>query len=315
MEVDFKVFEGNSNGKLIGYKTSTLTFPDDLELNAVNNDYRDTLNLVTGEKISRVTKVNLKSLDNWTMYKDSEKNNTVAFYTRINGFQNLSQNQLLCDHFKVLDGSVNNVISKDFESICLGHGLLNVRINISKLHGNVSGGGLKQYFQDNDVNIVGAAAYTNTEITDLPDQKLYSYDGITYYSCISTEGHSSPILAIDVPTDLSLLVSQQKQEIESLTIENEKLKQMDNDQIANLWDIDFRTCEIEWALEDAGLTGVNLMNELNNKKLNLSKYEQAKIMITSNVYNREILTRQLSRYLEKNIITKEEFDELIELMG
>lgn len=46
----------------------------------------------------------------------------------------------------------------------------------------------------------------------------------------------------------------------------------------------------------------------------LSRYEQAKIMIIGGAYDKATLTKQLTRYLEKNIITKEEYDELIALM-
>ena len=87
--------------------------------------------------------------------------------------------------------------------------------------------------------------------------------------------------------------------------------------VASNFDMDYRLLEIEWALENAGITGIDIMNILNidgMKSINLTRYEQAKIMITSGVYNKNTLTRQLNRYLEKNIITKEEFDELIELM-
>lgn len=46
----------------------------------------------------------------------------------------------------------------------------------------------------------------------------------------------------------------------------------------------------------------------------LSKFEQAKIIILSGDYNREILTKQLEAYKKRNIITKEEFDILINMM-
>ena len=46
----------------------------------------------------------------------------------------------------------------------------------------------------------------------------------------------------------------------------------------------------------------------------LTRYEQAKIMILGGACDKETLTRQLTRYVEKKIITQQEYDELISLM-
>ena len=91
------------------------------------------------------------------------------------------------------------------------------------------------------------------------------------------------------------------------------------DMVATTFDMDYRLLEVEWALEDAGLTGISLastfnLNRKGEKTMALSRYEQAKIMILGGAYDKATLTKQLTRYLEKNIITKEEYDELIALM-
>lgn len=97
------------------------------------------------------------------------------------------------------------------------------------------------------------------------------------------------------------------------------LEEQNVDIVATSFDMDYRLLEVEWALEDAGLT-VSLINtfNLNNTKgvgnMALSRYEMAKIMILGGAYEKETLTRQLTRYLEKNLVTKEEYDELIALM-
>lgn len=91
--------------------------------------------------------------------------------------------------------------------------------------------------------------------------------------------------------------------------------------IATTFDMDYRLLEVEWTLEDAGLTGISLANTFNinkniigGKTMALSRYEQAKIMILGGVYDKATLTNQLTRYLEKNIITKGEYDDLMSLM-
>ena len=87
--------------------------------------------------------------------------------------------------------------------------------------------------------------------------------------------------------------------------------------VSNNFEMDFRVSEIEWNLEDRGLLTLHelLTNEnISNNKINLTRYEQAKILIISNKYNKDKMTYQLSKYLERNYIKQEEFDELVELM-
>ena len=92
------------------------------------------------------------------------------------------------------------------------------------------------------------------------------------------------------------------------------------DIVATTWDMDYRVCEIEWALEDSGIlvaTQVAQTFNLKNKGVGtmaLSRYEQAKIMILGGAYVRETLERQLTTYLRRGYLTQTEYDELIALM-
>ena len=92
------------------------------------------------------------------------------------------------------------------------------------------------------------------------------------------------------------------------------------DIVATTWDMDYRVCEIEWALEDSGILVVAQAAQafyLKNKGVGtmaLSRYEQAKIMILGGVYVRETLERQLTTYLRRGYLTQTEYDELIALM-
>ena len=65
---------------------------------------------------------------------------------------------------------------------------------------------------------------------DLSDNVVYSYDEVTHYDCSSEEGSLVPTLSVDVPTNLSALVSRQratietqKEQIQTLESENEQL--------------------------------------------------------------------------------------------
>ena len=92
------------------------------------------------------------------------------------------------------------------------------------------------------------------------------------------------------------------------------------DIVATTWDMDYRVCEIEWALEDSGILVVAQAAQAFNLKnkgvgtMALSRYEQAKIMILGGAYVRETLERQLTTYLRRGYLTQAEYDELIALM-
>ena len=92
------------------------------------------------------------------------------------------------------------------------------------------------------------------------------------------------------------------------------------DIVATAWDMDYRVCEIEWALEDSGILVVAQVAQAFNLKskgvgtMALSRYEQAKIMILGGAYVRETLERQLTTYLRRGYLTQTEYDELIALM-
>lgn len=90
--------------------------------------------------------------------------------------------------------------------------------------------------------------------------------------------------------------------------------------VATTWDMDYRVCEIEWALEDSGILAVAQVAQAFNLKsggvdtMALSRYEQAKIMILGGAYVRQTLERQLTTYLRRGYLTQTEYDELIALM-
>ena len=112
-------------------------------------------------------------------------------------------------------------------------------------------------------------------------------------------------------------VVEELEPIQPLTIEERllKLENTDIDIIATNWDMDFRICEIEWLLEDNIMSvSIDKFNLKGGNSMALSRYEQAKIMILGGVYDKETLTKQLTRYEQKGLITKAEYDELITLM-
>ena len=68
-------------------------------------------------------------------------------------------------------------------------------------------------------------SYEPYKSVDLSDNVVYSYDEVTHYDCSSEAGSLTPTLSIDVPTNLSALVSRQRATIETLETENRALKE------------------------------------------------------------------------------------------
>lgn len=154
----------------------------------------------------------------------------------------------------------------------------------------------------------------------LNDNTVYSYDGVTHYSCSSEEGSLVPTVSLKVPTDVQATITQQRNTIQALESENEALKyglieanqyreDGDMDLLSNQWDIDFRLFEIEMVLD------VPMMATFKLKETDImSRFLQAKTLILGGRYERSKMEYQLKRYLEAGQLTQEEYDELISLM-
>ena len=142
-----------------------------------------------------------------------------------------------------------------------------------------------------------------------------SYDVETHYLTVS--GYTENENSITVNYEVNEIVSSNKPTLEERVI---SLESNSLDIVATTWDMDYRVCEIEWALEDSGILVVAQAAQAFNLKnkgvgtMALSRYEQAKIMILGGAYVRETLERQLTTYLRRGYLTQTEYDELIALM-
>lgn len=83
----------------------------------------------------------------------------------------------------------------------------------------------------------------------------------------------------------------------------------DLDLMSQQFDLDFRIFEIETTLDIP--TQINLKGA---KNMAVSIYKQAQTLILAGKYDREDMEYKLTRYLDKNRITKIEYDELIAMM-
>lgn len=84
---------------------------------------------------------------------------------------------------------------------------------------------------------------------------------------------------------------------------------MDLDLMSQQFDLDFRIFEIETTLDIP--TTLNLKGA---KNMAMTVFQQAQTLILAGKYDREDMEYKLKRYLDKNRITKTEYDELISMM-
>lgn len=123
----------------------------------------------------------------------------------------------------------------------------------------------------------------------------------------------------DLPVKSSINYSASIPSVQAMSNDINSLQDTSVDIITSSWDTDYRLSEVEWILEDNGLLSPMMFN-LETKStrggtsMAFTKFEQAKIMILAGAYDREVLTKQLQRYLEKGVITKTEYEDLIALM-
>lgn len=133
------------------------------------------------------------------------------------------------------------------------------------------------------------------------------------YDCITQETKVEEVEIEDIIEEFPNIIPEPTLEERVLKIEEHSVEI-----IATTFDIDYRLLELGWILEDKGI--INTHSILNNENvltdtINLTRYEQAKILILSNKYNKERMTYQLTKYYERKCLEEDEFNELIELMN
>lgn len=84
------------------------------------------------------------------------------------------------------------------------------------------------------VNTVYKLAQPITTKIDLNNQKIYSYDGTTHYITSSLQGHPSPILSIDVPTNITSLLKHQQNTINRQMLILSEREEMQNTLIESM---------------------------------------------------------------------------------
>lgn len=191
------------------YKSNILSTPQDLELRGIG-DVQDTLDLMTGELTQRIGEMIVDDSNDWWIATNADGSlRTGKNFTEIKLSSKLS-----CDLLPTIV----------FNDVGVQKGVAIYEQQIIIYTGHTNGEELKRWVQQNPLTIQYELATESIKTVALSDHHVYSYKDVTHYDCSSAEGSLVPTLSVDVPTNLSALVSRQRATIETLESENQILK-------------------------------------------------------------------------------------------
>ena len=311
------------------YKTNILSCVEEVELNGAKS-VSDELYLLTGDLIKRVGVAKLSQIQDVDFGSFSPYGvNSVTPNTANINIRKVNFNKYFSPYKNGLNAISNFALvydttyNKDYECFALhDDNAQSVQISLShdRFDGDLTKEKAIQLIKELDITIFYELADPITTKVELSDNHVYSYKDTTHYSFEVPEGSLIPILSIDVPTNLPAVVASQRATIIQLEDENKALKTEiketstssvngDLELMSQQFDLDFRIFEIETTLDIP--TTLNIKGA---KNMAMTIYLQAQTLILAGKYDREDMEYKLTRYLDKNRITKTEYDELIAMM-
>ena len=323
---NLKWYIGN---KVYSDKSNILSCVEEVELNGAKS-VSDELYLLTSDLIKRVGVAKLSQIQdvdfgNFSPYGvNGATPNTANINIRKENFNKyFSPYKSGLNAISIFAPVYDTTCNRDYECFAL-HGDNTQSVQISLSHDRFDGDLTKeraiQLIKELDVTIFYELAEPITTKVGLSENHVYSYQGTTHYSFEVPGNSLIPTLSIDVPTNLSAVVASQRTTITQLEDENKALKTEINETstssvngdlelMSQQFDLDFRIFEIETTLDIP--TTLNIKGA---KNMAMTIYLQAQTLILAGKYDREDMEYKLTRYLDKNRITKTEYDELIAMM-
>lgn len=220
-EVKIQIEEGSIATPHEPHSSSTFLTQKDIVLRSVENTH-DTLNLITGEYIQRISEVVLNGDEPWSLL-DQGTTNTLGFalenyfplnksgdkYAKVISDKLPTHKTNLWNQDKVGCVAENNINQNR------DHTQLQIRVLKSSLK-ELTTQGFKNWLKENPITIQFVMDIPLVKMVDLKEQNLYSYKGVTHYICNSSKGSLAPILSIDVPTNLTMELYQEKEKSKQL---------------------------------------------------------------------------------------------------
>ena len=293
------------------YKTNILSTPEEVVLRGFDS-MKDTLNLNTGEYTKRIGELTLNGSEYWQYENNTD--GTTRFNLPISDFKNYDTSS----NGKNL---INDKLPKAYFSIAgntYGVTTWCNHVVFFTEHTNVND--FKQWLSQNPTTIQYELATPVIKTVDLSDNHVYSYKDVTHYDCSSAEGSLVPTLSIDVPTDVQATIAQQRETIQTLNSENERLNQIQEALKASMLDSQVQLMNLSWNTDFEVFT---LRESIAPKDFllasrtgsNIDKFSQAKFIIENDCPDLEKLNSQIEYYFSKDVFSQEQFEELTYLIS
>ena len=297
------------------YKSNILTTPSDLVLRRIS-EVQDTLDLTNGKLVENISEVVLNGSENWQI-RNFNSNNTECTVFTINLEDKVSSTRkVISDKFSYISNDVTK--AENVEGIYGGGGNISFFINVSNSKATTVEG-FKNWLSTNNVTIQYLKTHT-IKTVDLSDNHVYSYKGTTHYDCSSAEGSLVPTLSVKVPTDVQATIAQQRETIQTLNSENERLNQIQEALKASMLDSQVQLMNLSWNTDFEVFT---LRESIAPKDFllasrtgsNIDKFSQAKFIIENDCPDLEKLNSQIEYYFSKDVFSQEQFEELTDLIS
>ena len=226
--VNIQIEQGSTATSYEPFKSNILTVNEEVELRDIKDtkyfnggligqQFTDVLDCTNGELKIQTNKITMDG-SKQPILSSSKENVSIFKY---------KPNDLLIE--RSFDGGdifncdklnfVSSLWEKDEEGYCYSN---NDGIMFSISNNKFTD--INEYLSQNPITFIYPLAQESIKTVDLSDNHVYSYKDVTHYDCSSAEGSLVPTLSIDVPTNLSALVSRQRATIETLESENQILK-------------------------------------------------------------------------------------------
>lgn len=316
----FQLEEATSLTPYEPYQESNYSYILNEPLRSLPNRVCDTIDLETGVLTRRVGKVVLDGSENWVYAEDYKYFRCPTFdYKGKTPLERTGENKhnfiQLCNLFKINTSwsgeqsfRDNIDIDGEFHTISnAGYKLCFRKLECTNVNS------FKTWLQANPTTVIYELAEPTTE--QLTPQQLKSFDTTTH---IISDNKLMPIVSTKIPSDVNAVVQNLKVENKNLEKQLdsaiEELNNADIDLMAIDWETDYRLCGLEWTLLDTMKVETLAESKVVESRI-LSRYEQAKKLIKNGRYNKSTMEKQLTTYYNRNYLTKEEFNELMQLMN
>ena len=309
---NIQIEEGSIATPYEPHKSNILSTPEDLELRGIG-DVKDTLNCLTGELTQRIGEDVLDGSQGLTITGTPNQENTLCVL--FPDFPKIGNGVVMSDELI----KASNYDYSDTECITQNAFGIAIRLLRNRLE-SADINGVKKFLSQNPITVQYQLETESVKTVDLSDNHVYSYKGTTHYDCSSTEGSLVPTLSVKVPTDVQATIAQQRETIQTLNSENERLNQIQEALKASMLDSQVQLMNLSWDTDFEVFTlreSIAPKDSLMDSKTgsNIDKFSQAKFIIENDCPDLEKLNSQIEYYFSKDVFSQEQFEELTDLIS